>query len=362
MKKERIVIKVGSSSLMHDKGINQRFILHIANEIQKLKSANFDVILVTSGAVAAAKVSLPDEMISSLSGKQALSAIGQAKLIHMYDEIFALFEMTTAQVLLTNDDFKSKKRMLNFRNTLEQLFELDAVPIINENDALSSAEIQFGDNDTLGSLVAVATEACRYVILSDIEGLYTTNPMHHADACLIPIVEVIDDTIRKMAGGSTSSVGTGGMKTKISAAEIATRAGVDVSIAKSDLVDLADKIIQNAPIGTTFLKRADVSVHNHWIGFHSTPNGKICIDEGAASALQKRKSLLAVGITEVIGDFHMGDTVEIYNSDTLIGRGITNFDSAEIRLIQGHANEQHKIILGVQSHTSVIHANNLVLK
>lgn len=363
MSTKRVVIKIGSSSLLCENEVNRDFITKIAGEIQQLQASGYAVIVVTSGAVAAARVSLPIKMAASLSGKQALSAIGQAKLIHIYDEIFSLFQLPTAQILLTNDDFKSKKRMLNFRNTLEQLFTLKAIPIINENDALSSEEIQFGDNDTLGSLVAVATEAEHYIILSDIDGLYTANPATNSQAKRIPIVETITDDIRKMAGGSGSSVGTGGMRTKIVAAEIATEAGVNVSIAKSDIADLAKKIIENKAIGTTFLKKEVVKSHNHWIEFHSTPAGKIIVDFGAAEALRKRKSLLAVGVVGVIGDFHVGDTIEICDSDeNLVGRGISNFDSAEIRLIQGKPNEQHKEILGTMTHTSVIHANNLVLK
>lgn len=363
MNKERVVIKIGSSSLLKETEINRDFIAHIAAQIQMLQQANFDVIIVTSGAVAAARVSLPDQMQMSLSGKQALSAIGQAKLIHIYDEIFSKQNMMTAQILLTNDDFKSKKRMLNFRNTIKQLFELQAIPIINENDALSSEEIQFGDNDTLGSFVAVASEASHYIILSDIDGLYTANPSENPDATRIAYVEEINDEIRAMAGGSGSSVGTGGMKTKITAAEIATEAGVNMSIAHADITDLAQKIIQNQPIGTTFFKKETVRIHNHWIEFHATANGKICIDQGAKAAIKDRKSLLAVGIQAVVGDFHVGDIVEITDlNGTLIARGITNFDSAEIRLIQGKTNDLHKDILGSVIHTSVIHANNLVLK
>lgn len=363
MHKERVVIKIGSSSLLSENEINRQFIANMALQVQQLQNADYDVVIVTSGAVAAARVSLPEKMQASLSGKQALSAIGQAKLIHIYDEIFTDFGIPTAQILLTNDDFKSKKRMLNFRNTIKQLFELKAVPIINENDALSSEEIQFGDNDTLGSFVAVATEATHYIILSDIKGLYTANPATDPDAKLIPVVEEITDEIRSMAGGSGSSVGTGGMKTKITAAEIATEAGVDMSIAKADIENLAEKIINNEKIGTMFCKKETVRIHNHWIEFHSTPSGKVVVDSGAASALRKRKSLLAVGVIAVIGDFHVGDTIEIYDADEqLIGRGISNFDSAEIRLIQGKANELHKEILGSLVHTSVIHANNLVLK
>lgn len=363
MRKERIVIKIGSSSLMDQTEINRQFIAQIANEVKVLKDGGYDVIIVTSGAVAAAKMSLPSDHKQSLSGKQALSAIGQAKLVHIYDDVFSQFEIMTAQILLTNDDFKSKKRMLNFRNTMEQLFLLGVVPIINENDALSSAEIQVGDNDTLGSLVAVATEAEQYIILSDIDGLYTENPMTNPNAQLIAIVPQITDEIRQMAGGSHSSVGTGGMKTKISAAEIATEAGVDVSIAKSDIADLGKKVCEKQLLGTTFLRKEVVRTHDHWIGFHSLPSGHIIIDHGAANALKQRKSLLAVGIVSVNGDFHIGDTVEIYDTkNVLVGRGLSNFDSAEIRLIQGKPNDRHKDILGVMTHTSVIHANNLVLK
>lgn len=363
MRKERIVIKIGSSSLVEEADINRQFITMIASQVKMLKDANIDVIIVTSGAVAAAKLTLGIGDMQSLSAKQALSAIGQAKLIHIYDQIFAEHLMTTAQILLTNDDFKSKKRMLNFRNTLEQLFALDAIPIINENDALSSDEIQVGDNDTLGSLVAVATGATQYIILSDIDGLYTANPMIDPEAKLISRVEIITDAIRKMAGGSNSTVGTGGMKTKISAAEIATQAGVDVSIAKSNIEHLAQKLIDNEAIGTTFIRNEKIRTHHHWIGFHSLPSGQILVDAGAADALRKRKSLLAVGIIEASGDFNVGDIVEIFDQNgVLVGRGSSNFDSAEIRLIQGKGNELHKDILGVVTHTSVIHANNLVLK
>lgn len=357
----RIVLKVGSSSLIDENNqVNILYIKELAKQIAALKSFGYEVILVTSGAVAAAKIFIKNADVST---KQALSSIGQAKLMRIYEDAFAPFEIHMAQILLTNDDFKSKKRMLNFSSTIEQLMGLNVVPIINENDALSSKEIRVGDNDTLGALVAVTSYANQYVILSDIDGLYNSNPHKNPQARLVNVVDEINDEILSMAGDSTSTVGTGGMKTKLSAAKITTSAGVKMRVANSNTKKLADKIIKNQTFGTIFLPTSKkINSRAHWIGFHSHPNGRITVDTGAVQAVKQRKSLLAIGILSVFGDFFSGDTVEIMSTDNKVfARGMVNYASSEISLILGKQNSEHNKVLGKKIESTVIHANNIVL-
>ena len=358
-----LVLKVGSSSLVGEEGsIHREFIARLSNELNLLKTAGWEVILVSSGAVAMGRILYGRPVRKSLSQKQALSAIGQRHLVNLWESALAEFDIITSQILLTRDDFKSRKRMLNFRNVLTELLKMGSIPIINENDALSSDEIRVGDNDTLGALVAVAAGATHYVIMSDIDGLYDKNPARYPDGKIIPRVEAITAEIRQMAGASGSSVGTGGMITKLDSAEIVTKAGITMYIVSHTLEDFARKLSGQLPMGTEFTARKNISGHRHWIGFQSSPAGQLSIDEGAVKAIRSHKSLLAVGITQAMGYFKPGDTIEIKAPDgTLVAKGLSNFSSTQVRLIMGKKNSLHKEILKEDVHTSVVHADNMLI-
>ncbi len=358
-----LVLKVGSSSLVNSEGVVQRdFINKIAGELRRLKQAGWRVIIVSSGAIAIGRILYGKATRNSLTQKQALSALGQRYLVNLWEDALSPHGILTSQILLTRDDFRSRKRMLNFRNVLTELLAMGSIPVINENDALSSDEIRVGDNDTLGALVSVAAGATHYVIMSDIDGLYDKNPSRYADGRIIPEVPVITPEIRQMAGDSGSAVGTGGMITKLASAEIVTRAGITMYIVSHTLEDLADKLVHTTPMGTRFPGRKNLSRHRHWIGFQSAPAGQIIIDAGAEAALRAHKSLLAVGILETTGYFKPGDTVEIRSADgRLIAKGLSNFPTSQIQLIKGKQNAQHRGILQQEVHSSVVHANNMIV-
>ncbi|MFZ2258586.1 MAG: glutamate 5-kinase [Clostridiaceae bacterium] len=365
MKKTKcLVLKIGSSSLVSEDGrVQQNFIDQISMELKTLQSSGWEVIVVSSGAVAMGRLLYGKATRKSLSQKQALSAIGQRHLINLWEGALSKSDIMTSQILLTRDDFKSRKRMLNFRNVLTELLKMGTIPIINENDALSSDEIRVGDNDTLGALVAVAAGASDYVIMSDIDGLYDKNPAKFKDGQIIPTVTAITEDIRKMAGSSGSAVGTGGMITKLDSAEIATKAGITMHIVSHKLEDFAHKLIHQEVMGTEFTPRKNISGHRHWIGFQSSAVGQLTIDGGAITAIRSHKSLLAVGITKASGYFKPGDTIEILAPDgSLVAKGLSNFSSTQVRLIMGKKNSLHKAILQEDVHTSVVHADNMMIK
>lgn len=361
--KKCLVIKVGSSSLVgEDNSIHTDFIDRLARELATLKDAGWEVIIVSSGAIAVGRIVYGKKTRKSLSQKQALSAIGQRSLVNLWEAAFAKTRIITSQILLTRDDFKSRKRMLNFRNVMTELLNMGSIPIINENDALSSDEIRVGDNDTLGALVAVAAGATNYVIMSDIDGLYDKNPSKFPDGKIIPRVTAITSEIREMAGTSGSKVGTGGMITKLDSAEIVTKAGITMHIVSHELEDLARKLMEQTEMGTEFSPRKNISRHRHWIGFQSSPTGQLVIDDGAIAAIRSRKSLLAVGITDALGYFKPGDTIEIKGPDgTLVAKGLSNFSSTQVRMIMGKKNSQHMDILKEEVHASVVHADNMMI-
>lgn len=364
MKKSKsLVLKVGSSSLVSEDGsVHEEFVSRISGELKKLKEANWDVIIVSSGAIALGRILYKGPLRRSLSQKQALSAIGQRYLVNLWDSGLNPVGILTSQILLTREDFKSRERMLNFRNIIRELLTMGSIPIINENDALSSHEIRVGDNDTLGALVTAASQASHYVIMSDIDGLYDKNPSLFSDGRLIPKVGLITPEIREMAGGSGSQVGTGGMVTKLQSAEIVTRAGISMHIVNHDIEDFALKLMEGRSMGTEFLAHDTLSPHKHWVGFTSRSAGRLTIDQGALSAIRHRKSLLAVGITGVEGYIKPGDTVEIYSpTGNMVARGLSNFSGSQIFLIMGKQNALHAEILQEEVHSTVVHANNMIL-
>lgn len=365
MKKfERIVVKVGTSSITDDKGNpSAEKILSLAKECMKLIRAGKEVILVSSGAIASGR-----EIITKLSkrkdlpAKQALSAVGQVRLMQYYAQIFSIFKQPIAQILLTAEDLQDRKRFLNISQTFETLLEEKIIPIVNENDTVAVEEIKIGDNDTLSAKVSCAVDADVLVILSDVEGLYSEDPNKSDKAELIKEVFEITKEIEVLAGPGK---GTGGMYTKILAAKIVTEAGIPMILAKADTENILERLIlKEEKIGTVFYpSERHLNRKKHWMLFVAKPEGRIFIDDGAKEALLKKgKSLLPVGILKVEGEFYKGDTVSICDKfGKEIGRGITNYDSLDLEKIIGKNSDEVKAILGENSYEEVIHRNNLAV-
>lgn len=342
---QRIVIKIGSSSLTSDHGgLKREHIAFYVRELFSLIERGAQVVLVTSGAVAAGfrHIGYPNRP-KLLHEGQAAAAVGQALLMQAYQEQFQQFGIPVAQILLTRTDFASRKRGHNAHMTMEELLKQRVVPIINENDTVAVEELKFGDNDTLSALVANLVHADRLVIVTDTDGLYTADPRRDPNATRFEHVEQINDEIYAFAGGAGSSVGTGGMRSKLDAARIAMRGGVPAFVGKvSEAGDLL-QAVQGHGKGTYF----DTHLHalpmkKQWLGFHSTPDGRIFVDSGAEHALlDNGSSLLPVGVREVEGEFHQGDVVEVVGpDDKLIGRGIVNYDASQLRTAAGWSSEE----------------------
>ncbi|MEK5061235.1 glutamate 5-kinase [Paenibacillus sp. FSL H7-0326] len=336
----RIVVKIGSSSLTTDSGsLNHEAVSFYASEIAALHQAGHEVLLVTSGAVAAGFGHIGYETRPKLlHEKQAAAAVGQALLMQAYQQAFAHHHIKTAQILLTRTDFTNRKRMGNAGMTIDELLKQNVIPVINENDTVSVDELKFGDNDMLSALVAGLTKAKKLIILTDTDGLYTADPRYHADAKHYDRIDEITDEIYEVAGGSGSLVGTGGMRSKVDAAKVATRGGVPVFVGRvNEPGDLLAATADHGK-GTYFDTRQNsLSRKKQWLGFISSPLGSIHVDQGAEEALiYGGHSLLPVGVRRVEGQFHAGDVIEVVNlQGTLIGRGIVNYDAEQLRSIIG---------------------------
>ncbi|WP_438351790.1 glutamate 5-kinase [Paenibacillus sp. FA6] len=336
----RIVIKIGSSSLTFAEGALNREAIHFfAGEMASLKAAGHEILLVTSGAVAAGfrEIGYPSRP-RLLHEKQAAAAVGQALLMQSYQQAFGSHGIVTAQLLLTRTDFCSRKRMNNAGMTVEELLKQGVIPIFNENDTVSVDELKFGDNDTLSALVANLVKAQHLLILTDMDGLYSGDPRKHPDAVRFDRIREITEEIYAIAGGAGSSLGTGGMRSKVDAAKIATRGGVPVFVGKVTASGDLQSAVDGAGRGTYFdTELSSLSMKKQWLGFMSTPLGSITVDEGAEKALTHGgHSLLAVGVKHVEGHFHAGDVVEVLNMEAkVIGRGIINYDDDQLREVRG---------------------------
>ena len=362
---QKIVVKVGTSTLTNEDGsLNIEKIKKIVSELSNLSDKGYDVVLVTSGAVGAGMGKLNmTERPKTLSEKQALASVGQVALTHLYQLLFQEYGKIIGQILLTRGDFSDRRRYLNARNVCNTLLKNKIIPIINENDAVVSNELKVGDNDTLSALVSGLIDADLLIILSDVQGLYNKNPQKYEDANLIEIVGKIDDDIKKTAGGEGSKFGTGGMITKIIAAEMATKIGTNMVIANGDDPKNISRIVEKENIGTLFTKKnKKISSKKYWLAYGTNKKGLLTIDEGAEKALFKGKSLLPVGIKSFEGDFDKGTVVKIMNmKNENIATGISNYSSDEIELIKGHRSEDIEKILGHKYDDVVVHIDNMVV-
>lgn len=344
---KRIVVKIGSSSLTSDEGgLHKSNIQFFASELAQLHKQNKQVMLVTSGAVAAGFREIGYESRPKLvHQKQAAAAVGQALLMQAYQEAFAQYGIVTAQILLTRNDFSNRKRINNALMTIEELLSQRIIPIINENDTVSTAEIvlKFGDNDHLSSLVATMTKASQLVIITDMDGLYTADPRKNPDATKIERVAQISEELVQLAGGAGSAVGTGGMRSKIEAARIAMRGGVATFIGRVQHDGELLQAVDGAGRGTYFdTSENSLPMKKQWLGFHSIPAGTITVDQGAAIALQDRhKSLLPAGVVSCEGEFYPGDVVQVVTQENkLIGRGVVNYAHWQLQATAGLSSEE----------------------
>lgn len=364
---KKIVIKVGSSSLCNHKGkIDKEKILQLVLQISKLKKMGYSVVLVSSGAIASGMGALNlDCKPQTLPEKQALAAIGQARLMQIYEDIFQLFQMKCAQVLLNHDDFDDRKRLLNLFHTLNALMDYGVIPIINENDALAVDEIKVGDNDTLAALLVPVIEADLLVLVSDIDGLYTANPFEDKNAQLLKYVDCVNEEIENMAGGASSHIGTGGMMTKIRAAKIVNAYGSHMVIVNGNRENSLLHIFDNEENGTWFNGSGGQSLNarSHWLTYRTSSKGAIVVDNGAVQALKEyRRSLLPKGIIDVQSQFLRGQVIDIVDCQgKIIARGLSNYSSEEIKLIKGHNTSDIEDILHYKDYDEVVHANNMVI-
>ena len=365
--KETWVIKIGSSLVTKSgSGLDVKNIKSWASQINEVISNNINVIIVSSGAIAEGMNRLGlVKRPSSSSQLQALAAIGQMGLVKAYEVAFKKFNILTAQMLLTHEDLGSRKRYLNARNTLSNLIKYKTIPIINENDTISTDEIKFGDNDTLASLVANLSEAKYLVILTDQDGLYKEDPKKNKSAELINSISVTDKNLQKYAGPSNSSLGRGGMITKISAAKKAAKSNTKTIISNGTRKNILIKILKKEnDIGTIISnKNSAVKSKKQWIANSLKAKGKLYVDFGAKKVIKKSgKSLLPIGIKSIEGSFQKGDMLIICSSDKIeIARGLSNYDSKQLKSIIGKSTSQIKKEFGVFDSEVVIHRDNMIL-
>ena len=365
---QRIVVKVGTSTLTNENGhLDIEKIRKIVLELSNLQDKGYDVILVSSGAVGAGMGLLNiNEKPKTLAEKQMLSAVGQVSLMQIYQTLFKEHNKIVGQLLLTKEEFSNRKRYLNMRNVCNAFLKRKIIPIINENDAIVSnaLKIKVGDNDTMSALVSGLIDADLLIILSDIDGLYNKNPRKYEDANLIHIVGDINEDIKNMAGAEGSKFGTGGMVTKIIAAEMVTKIGTSLVIASGDEPKNITRIVEKENIGTLFVKKnKKISLRKYWLAYGPNKEGALTIDNGAKSALKNGKSLLSVGIKSVEGTFDKGAIVEIEDlKGKVIATGISNYSSEEINLIKGEQSENIEEILGYKYDDAVIHIDNVAMK
>ena len=362
---KRVVVKVGSTLLVDgDKGrLNRSWLESLAADVAALRKRGQEVILVSSGAIA-----LGRRQLNLGSGKlkleesQAAAAVGQIRLAHAYKELLDAHEITVAQILLTLGDTEQRRRYLNARGTLNTLLMLKAVPVINENDTVATAEIRYGDNDRLAARVAQMVGADCLILLSDIDGLYTADPKDDPDAQFIARVLEITPLIEAMAGGTGSDLGSGGMLTKIAAAKIAVAAGCHLCISKGALEHPLQRIEDGARCTWFVPSSTPMATRKQWIAGTLKPAGAIAIDEGAVRALLSGKSLLPAGVTRAVGRFDRGDTVSIIGPGGVeVARGICAYSDADAARIIGRKSAEIEQLLGFRGRDEIVHRDDLVL-
>lgn len=362
---KRIVVKAGSGVLTGKNGLNSRVINDLTGDIFFLMEKGLEIILVSSGAIAAGlkKVGLARRP-ESISKQQAIAAVGQSSLMMAYEKAFGRYGQTVGQILITRDDLNNRHRYLNARNTIFRLLSWKIIPVINENDTVVVDEIKFGDNDNLSAMVTSMTESNLLINLTDIDGFFDKDPRVHREARFIRVVERVDKNIMRYAGSIPGFLGTGGMASKVKAAQKAAVGGVPVIIANGRRRGVLRDIFMGKEIGTLFMPQ-DVTLcgRKRWIAFAKAPKGQLIIDPGASEALEKgRKSLLPSGVKEVRGRFGPGDSVVILDKkERRIAVGMVNYNSSDIKKIMGRKSGDIEASLGYKHDDEVVHRDNLVM-
>lgn len=362
----RIVIKVGSSTLAPgDGGLDRAYVDTLLEQIAKVRSRDVEVVLVTSGAIAAGIETLGLESRPiDMPSLQASAAVGQVQVLAMYAALAAARGLAVGQVLLTRHDTAHRQAYLHARDTLERLLALGVMPVVNENDTVAVDEIRFGDNDTLAALVATMVRADLVVLLTDIEGLYDVDPRQSAEARLMEHVEELTDQVMTAAGGTGSSVGSGGMATKVEAARVLMRAGIPMVVCDGRRPDVVPDAVEGKPVGTFFAGgTAGLGARKLWIALGGSPKGEVVIDEGAKHALcEGGKSLLPAGVLSVSGTFAPGDAIVLKDtSGAVIARGLTALSSQDLEAVRGMKSSRIMEVLPAAAGKTVIHRDHLVI-
>jgi len=362
----RWIIKVGSSILTDDgQGLNHDLINAWTADIAALLDDGYEVVLVSSGSIAEGLVRLGWPVKpTSVNELQAAAAVGQMGLVQAYESGFKTFNRTTAQVLLTHDDITDRRRYLNARAALTTLISHGVVPIVNENDTVTTAEIKLGDNDTLAAQVANLIDADVLVLLTDQDGLYNKDPRQHEDAVLLERADASDKAIQQLAGPSGTTIGSGGMRTKVLAADLAAKAGTTTVVASGRTDHIIRDLAQGLPLGTMFTStQAPIDARKRWLANHVRGNGELILDAGACTALRDRGvSLLAAGVKACQGSFARGELVVCLAEDgTEIGRGLANYNADEVRQVLGLPSDRFVEVLGYAMEPELIHRDNLVV-
>ena len=362
---KKILIKIGSAVLTGTDGLDLKSVGSLVQEMCDLTRRGHSIVLVTSGAIASGRHRLGAAgKPKSIPEKQAFAAVGQGRLMRVYSKAFEKNNLYVAQILLTLADLTDRRRYLNIRNTLSQLMEWHVTPIINENDTVAVDEIKFGDNDNLAAMIANVVGVDLFINLTTTDGLYDADPTQSKKAKRIPLVREINTAVEAAATDETSSVGTGGMKSKILAAKKVTSIGIPCVIAPGKSKKVLSDIMAGKDIGTLFLPQSSrLASRKYWIAFTLHPRGRLILDEGAAKALlEKGTSLLPSGIMGVEGEFDAGDPVTCLDTEgNVLAKGLVNYNSADIRLIHGLKTAQVLSVLGHKDYDEVIHRDNLVL-
>jgi glutamate 5-kinase len=360
---QRLVVKIGSALVAEDGAARSAWLVGMAADIAALRARGMDVIVVSSGAIALARGALGlTQKRLRLEEKQAAAAVGQIRLAQAWTEVLSACGLMAALLLLTLDDTEDRRRYLNARATLNTLLGLGCVPVINENDTIATSEIRFGDNDRLAARVAAMIEADQLVLLSDIDGLYTADPRRRPDACHLPLVESVTPEIEAMGGEPLPGYSSGGMRTKLAAARIATQAGCAMAISYGNVDRPLTALAQGARC-TWFLPAPDGrSARKRWIAGALAPFGAFVVDAGAMRALAAGRSLLPAGVRRVEGTFERGDPVVVRGQDgTEMARGLSAYASEDAVRIAGHRSDEIEAILGWRGRDEMIHRDDLVL-
>jgi glutamate 5-kinase len=362
----RVVIKIGSQILSSQSGIEEGRLKGLVGDLAGLHDKKKELIVVSSGAVAAGMTRLGvKERPKTIPQKQALAAVGQIKLMSLYERYFARFEKNVAQVLLTHEDLANRQRYLNAKHTFQMLLESSIIPIVNENDTVAVEEMKFGDNDHLSALVATLLEADLLVILSDVQGVYDRDPRVYSDAERIPLITDIKGTARQISGKSQSQFGTGGIATKLNAAEKAAAAGIPTLIGSGAQAGALSQIFDTiTEVGTLIVPDENrLTIRKHWIAYNLKPAGEIVVDQGARDAVVDRgKSLLPSGLQEIRGSFGVGESVRCLDPQGReFARGLVNYNAQELNQIKGLHTSKIDKVLGYKAYDEIIHRDDLVI-